>query len=79
MAYSCCVNGCDTKFRINGTSEGIKQHKIPKNPHMKALWMKILKLNDDEVKTHTAVCDLHFKHLPVIRKSLIVKQDQIID
>lgn len=71
MAYSCCVNGCDTKFRVNGTSEGIKQHKIPKNTHMRLLWMTILKLNEDEVKPHTGVCDLHFKHKPVPGKYLI--------
>lgn len=61
MAYSCCVNSCDTKFRISdGKSSGIRQHKIPKNKEMRLKWMKILKLQEDEVKAHSAVCDLHF-------------------
>lgn len=60
MAYSCIVNGCETKFR---TSVFTRQHRIPRNQTLRLLWMSILKLKEDEIKSHTAVCDLHFKDI----------------
>lgn len=69
MAYSCCVNGCDTKFRTSmRTSEYIRQHRIPKGKSLRLTWMNILKLKEDEIKPHTAVCDLHFKDIYISRK-----------
>lgn len=64
MASRCCVSHCKTNFKLSGT----RQHKIPTNKELRIKWLNILQLSEGAVKLNTAVCDLHFKNIYVLRK-----------
>ena len=51
----CCVCGNTSK---NDPSSSL--HRIPKEPERRALWLSLLEISDEDIKSSSQVCSRHF-------------------
>ena len=77
MSDKCCVPGCKENYKSasDNDTDKVSVFRFPKDPEMRAKWIRVIPRQDLVVHDKTVVCKKHFSEQFIIRVDSVTRDD----